>query len=79
MRFCHKTMNKERKNTNTKDDSNFTLIMHYGVYFKSVCKLIIDLGATNHMISYRTAFDTCKVIAIRNVYLAMIVLSKPLE
>lgn len=34
-----------------------------------MCKWIINLGALNHMISYRATFDTYEVIAPYNVHL----------
>ena len=36
---------------------------------KSVCKYIIDLGASKHMTLYRATFDTYEITVSCNVYL----------
>lgn len=54
--FCYKSKNKERENAkNAKDEDEFTFAMQYKAHTRSVCKWIMDLGATKHMTSHRAA------------------------
>ena len=68
--FCSKTKNKEQDNEkNAKDNDNYLFIIRNEVHFKSMCKLIIDLGASKHMTLHKATFNTNKVIVPHNVYL----------
>jgi hypothetical protein len=46
-----------------------TYLMHNGTHSKSICKWIIDLESTKHMILRRATFNPKEVIPSRNVHL----------
>ena len=70
MRFYYKAKNKKIENAkNAKDNNKFAFATQHGAHSRSICKWIMDLGATKHMTSYRAAFNTYEVISLRNVYL----------
>ena len=52
-----------------KDDVAFSYATQQRVHLKSVCKCIVDSGATKYMTSHRAAFDTYEVISQRKVRL----------
>ena len=47
---------------NAKDDNNYIFKICNEAYFKSMCKWIMELGATKHMISHTTPFYTYEII-----------------
>lgn len=51
------------------DDDNYAFVMQNETHFNSVCKCIMDLGASKQMALHRTAFDTYEVITLCNVHL----------
>ena len=54
---------------NANDDDDYTFIICIETHSKSVCKWIIDLGASKHITSYKAAFDTYEIITSNNVHL----------
>lgn len=54
---------------NEKADDNYTFVMRNEVYFKSICKWIMDLEASKNMTLHKATFDTYEVIISCNVYL----------
>lgn len=78
-RHCYKAKKWERDNANqakdkeganhAKDEDDYAFATQDGPYSKSICKWIMDSGATKHMTPYRAAFDTYEVIPPRNVHL----------
>ena len=69
-RFCYKAKNKEQEQTkNAKDDDDYTFVMRNETHSKSMCKWIMDSGASKHMTLHKAAFDTYEVITPRNVHL----------
>ena len=70
-RFCYKAKNKEKESANNaKVEDEFAFATKLEAHSRSVCKWIMDSGATKHMTSHRTAFDTYEVISPRNVRLS---------
>ena len=78
-RNCFKPKKWERDNANqakekesanhTKEDEDYAFATQDGPHSKSMCKWIMDSGATKHMTPHRAAFDTYEVIPPRNVHL----------
>ena len=67
-RFCYKTKNKKRENANNvQDKDEFAFATQHKAHSRSVCKWIMDSGATKHMSSHKMAFDIYEVISPRNV------------
>lgn len=78
-RNCFKPKKWERDNANqakeketanhAKEDEDYAFATQDGPHSKSVCKWIMDSGATKHMTPNRAVFDTYEAIAPRNVHL----------
>ena len=61
---------KEKENANhAKEEDDYAFATQDGPHFKSMCKWILDSGATKHMTPHRMAFHTYEVISPRNVHL----------
>ena len=61
---------KEREHANhATEDNDYAFATQDGPHSKSMCKWIMDSGATKHMTPHRAAFNTYEVIAPRNVHL----------
>ena len=57
VRLFYKAKNKECENAkNAKDNDDYVFVMRNGAFFKSMCKWIINTGATKHVTSQRAAF-----------------------
>ena len=70
-RFCYKAKGKEKESANNaKVEDEFAFATKLEAHSMSVCKWIMDSGATKHMTSHRTAFDTYEVICPRDVRLS---------
>ena len=78
-RNCFKPKKSERDNANqanekenanhAKENDDYAFSTQDGPHSKSMCKWILDSGATKHMTPHRAAFDTYEVIPSRNVHL----------
>lgn len=61
--LCYKTKNNERENAKiTKKEDKFAVAMQHGAHSRSVCKWIMNSGATKYMTSHKAAFNTSEVI-----------------
>jgi transposase InsO family protein len=61
---------KDKENANhVKEEDDYAFATHDGPHVKSLCKWIMDSGATKHMTPHRVAFNTYEVISPRNVHL----------
>lgn len=45
------------------DKDKFAFAIQHEAYLRSVCKWIMDVGATKHMTLYRVGFNTYEVIS----------------
>ena len=52
-----------------KDDNDYTFVIHNEARFKSICKWLMDSGASKHLTSHRAVFNTYEVITTQNVHL----------
>ena len=69
-RYCYKAKNKDKENANAaKDDDDYAFAIQEGAHFNTMCKWIMDSGATKHMTPHRNAFHTYEAIAPRNVHM----------
>lgn len=80
VKLCSKVKNKNRENAEVaKGEDEFALAMQHGALSRSICKWIINLGATKHMILHKAAFDTYKLIFLTMYVWVMIKWLKPWE
>jgi transposase InsO family protein len=69
-RFCFKAKNKDKENANhAKDEDDYAFATQDGAHSNTMCKWIMDSGATKHMTPHRAAFHTYEVISPRNVHM----------
>ena len=71
VQFCYKAKNKEQKQTkNTKDNDDHAFVMHNEAHSTSICKWIMNSGASKYTTWQSVVFDTYDVITSRNVHLS---------